>query len=354
MDDDKQSGESNDAKVTTSGGLELLIRFSRLFGLLAIGGTLAALIASYNWIADLAAQLRVQYLIMLLPALVLWTRRRQHSMVIVGGLAFAVNLWFVVPYVIPIAGQASTSLEDAGEGQSSIRLLLLNVLRTNQQLSETFNEVHSHDADFVFLMEVSPDWKPILENVRGAYPYQKHILREDYTGVAFLSKHPWLDIKVIDTNDANPPLDVSFPQLKGQSQPFCLIATHPLPPISPSLTTSRDTQLVALAEQCRESQPALLVGDFNLAPWSPRFQAILNAGELNDSALGYGLSPTLTPLPTVFGGLKVDHVLVTADVNVDSYHVISCAYSDHKMVIVNFNIAPEAMLPVSMKLSTTQ
>ena len=112
VDGNKQSGELKEPKAPTPGLLELPIRFTRLFGVIAIAGSLAAMVASYNWIADWAAQLRVQYLIMLLPALVLWTRRRQHRMLMAGGLAFAVNLWFVVPYVMPATGQASTPLED--------------------------------------------------------------------------------------------------------------------------------------------------------------------------------------------------------------------------------------------------
>ncbi len=353
VDNDKQSSQLDEATTTTRGFLELPIRFIRLFGFIAITGSLAALVASYNWLADWAAQLRVQYLIMLLPALVLWTRKRQHRILFAGGVAFALNLWSVIPYVIPITGLASKPMEDSGNRQSSIRLLVLNVLRTNKQLSETLNDVLSHDADFVFLMEVSPDWKSVLENVRNKYPHQKHILRDDYTGVALLSKNPWLDIKVINTDDANPPLDVSFPPMNGQSQPFRVIATHPLPPFGPSLTRSRDTQLVNLANRFREGQPGLLIGDFNLTPWSPRFRAILNEGKLTDAALGHGLSPTLTPLPTVFGGIKVDHVLVTGNVNIDSYQVSPCAHSDHQMLIVSFNIASKAMLRASPELNAT-
>jgi endonuclease/exonuclease/phosphatase (EEP) superfamily protein YafD len=135
--------------------------------------------------------------------------------------------------------------------------------------------------------------------------------------------------------------------MAGQSQPFQLIATHPLPPISPGLTASRDSQLLTLAERCRSNPPSLLVGDFNLAPWSPRFEPILKAGQLTDASLGYGLTPTLTPLPTLLGGLKVDHVLVSQDLTVRDYSVRPCRHSDHTIVIVDFRIESPPQPPDS-------
>jgi endonuclease/exonuclease/phosphatase (EEP) superfamily protein YafD len=324
-----------------------LIRFANLFGGIAVAGSSVAMVASYHWIADLASQLRVQYLIMLLPVMGIWVWTRYHKAAVVGGLAMGVNLWFIVPYFIPQDRVTSESIRNADVGQGHVRLLLLNVLRTNSQLKETLREVRTHNADLVFLMEVSPDWKPILESVRAEFPHQKQILRDDYTGVAFLSKYPWITAEVIDTEDANPPLEIRFSQMAGQSQPFQLIATHPLPPISPDLTASRDSQLSTLAERCRSNPPSLLVGDFNLAPWSPRFEPILKSGQLTDASLGYGLTPTLTPLPTLLGGLKVDHVLVSRDVTVRDYSVHACRHSDHTIVIVDFRIESTPQPPDS-------
>ena len=83
----------------------------------------------------------------------------------------------------------------------------------------------------------------------------------------------------------------------------------------------------------------LLVGDFNLTPWSPRFRQMVDAGRLQDASLGYGISPTLTPLPTLMGGLKVDHVLVNSGIVIRNYQLKPCAHSDHRLVTVDFTVA---------------
>ena len=198
-----------------------------------------------------------------------------------------------------------------------------------------FEEVLVENADFVYLMEVSPNWDRRLKDLVDRYPYQKRICRSDYTGVAFLSKHEWDQVEVVDTGDANPPLEITFSRLDRHGD-FRLIATHPLPPFGGPLTDSRDRQLVKLAERCHSSLPSLMVGDFNLTPWSPRFRRILQVGKLRDAALGFGVAPTLTPLPTLLGGMKVDHVLTHDDVAISDLRSEPSRYSDHCLVIVDF------------------
>ena len=324
-------------KVSTR--TSIVARLVNLFGWGSVFGTLLGFGASQYWIADIAAQFRVQYLCMLLPATALWMSRRRVKPLIVGGLALAVNLWPIIPYFVPPNRPAPTDSGIVRRGESSFRLVVLNVLRTNENFEATLEEVVDENADFIFLMEVQPAWKPQLEKLRDRYPYQKLLCRQDYTGVAFLSRHPWNDLEIVNVDDiGNPPIDITFPRLDSQLAGFRLIATHPLPPFGSRLTNSRDRQLNVLAKRFQSDQAALLVGDFNLTPWSPRFHHVLEAGQLRDASLGYGIRPTLAPLPTLMGGLKVDHVLVNNRVIIGDYRLNSDAHSDHRRLVVDFGI----------------
>ena len=248
------------------------------FGLVSIAGTLAAFSARQNWVADVLSQFGVQYLVLLIVATVAWAVKRSWKRLIVGVLMLIVNGWLVVPYFF--LPHSSGVQQDAKVAK--LRLLLLNVLRTNTEFESTLDDVLAEDADFVFLMEVSPEWKSLLKDLQHEYPHQKLICRNDYTGVAFLSKHAWDQLKIVDTNDANPPLELRFPTIDGQCSGFRLIATHPLPPFGQYLTDARDQQLQTLAQRCKSDPTSLLAGDFNLTAWSPRFYDVLQAGQLSD------------------------------------------------------------------------
>lgn len=317
----------------------VILRCIKFVGIIGLVGTLIAFAADQNWIADLATQLRVQYVLMLFPSLIVFARERRKGLAAAIVAALAINLSWIAPYFSTPDQLAWERQNPSGLTSDTIRVASFNVLRTNVELSETLNELLSEEPDIIFLMEVAPNWKPILERVRDQYPFQKLILRQDYTGVALLSKHEWQTLAVVDTMGANPPLDVRFSKIADQADGFRLIATHPLPPISSTLTASRDSQLKSLASRSTADKPTLLMGDFNLTPWSPRFSDILREGEMTNSALGYGISPTLTPLPTMFGGLMVDHVLVNRKIVVSNHLVKPSSFSDHEMVIVDLKIA---------------
>ncbi len=317
----------------------VILRILNLFGIIALVGTGLALFCESFWIADLAAQLRVQYVLLLIAALVPWGIRRSYRWGVLAVAALVLNLWPIVPYFFakPVAGNQSDFSGSAD--RKALRLLIFNVLRTNTAIETTLEEILREDADFVYLMEVAPIWKARLEALKDRYPFQKLICRDDYTGVAFLSRQAWESLEIVDTDDANPPLDVRFPALLGQATGFRMIVTHPLPPLGADLTAARDRQLITLARRLSPDEPCIMAGDFNLTPWTSRFAKILVAGQLQDSFLGLGIQPTLTPLPTLMGGLKVDHILVNQGVSVDRMRIGTSRYSDHAPVVMEFAIA---------------
>jgi len=103
----------------------------------------------------------------------------------------------------------------------------------------------------------------------------------------------------------------------------------------PTLQSKPDRQLKTLAERFVADRPNLLIGDFNLSPWSPRFSEILKAGNLIDKALGFGIGTTLAPLPTWLGGVKVDYVVADPSIRILDYRLTKSAHSDLKLVVVD-------------------
>ena len=314
--------------------LPIWMRLLRMFGVLAGLASVLALFAEYHWLADAVAHGRVQYLALLFLCLIWSLLARKHVMTTVIVLLMASNAYWILPYWMP----PLIAPDDRPNGDSrTYRLLVFNVLRTNEQHSKTFDEILRQDADFVFLSEVHEEWIEHFGRAKEMYPHQKVLAVPDYTGVAFLSKQPWSQLEVITLGAVrNPSLDITIEDSENTEGAIRLIGTHPLPPFGGRLTTSRDNQLLQLAERMKHQPRSLLFGDFNLSPWSPRFRKLLRQNNLTDASLGFGLAPTLTPLPTFLGGVKVDHVLKGEGIDVIDYRCIPAVGSDHQMIVFDF------------------
>ncbi len=323
----------------------LLVRLVRLSAAIAIIGTVVSFFAAHYWIADIVSNLSVQFFAMLIPAAIRALRQRHK-------VKFAVLLAFIsfhaiklTPYCLPLnRQQAGVSV-----GKSH-RLVIYNVLRTNEEFQQTLDTILSANADVLYLMEVQNAWEPYLKGVQDQYPYQKILAAPDYTGVALLSKHPWRELNVIALGYvSNPSIDAHIQFDQDENAELHLILTHPLPPFGNALTQSRDDQMISLAQRFRAGERRMLCGDFNLSPWSPRFAKLLQAGQLRDASLGFGLAPTLVPLPTWLGGVRVDHVLCNESVRVHDYQVQRTQNSDHAMVILDFSLLTTDVEPATVE-----
>ncbi|MBL8891799.1 MAG: endonuclease/exonuclease/phosphatase family protein [Planctomycetaceae bacterium] len=313
------------------------IKLIKLLGAIAILGSVVSGFANYHWVPDFISQATVQFAILLLPAMIVaWCQKR----VVVGSFCLVLLAWHlikIVPYyLVPTDGIVKTTDE------SILRLAVFNVLRTNEEFEATLESILATEADFMYLMEVQPKWRPYLEAIRDRYPYQE--VRDDYEylGVAFLSRKPWRELNVLQLGSvSNPSIDVRIPMDGAFTPDLHLIATHPLPPFGEVLTQSRDQQLATLIGRFQDGEAQILCGDFNLSPWSPRFARLCRQGGLLDASFGFGIAPTLTPLPTIMGGIKVDHILRNSMVRVHDYRVLPSAQSDHGVVVLDFSIPPD-------------
>ncbi len=325
------------AASSRSQGAKLLFKVIRLLGTIAVVGSALGLLAPFHWIPDIVSQLSVQFTFLLVTAAAMaWWQKR----ICLSFLCILLIGWHgakMVPYYLDPADGLETRRDVV-----VFRLAVFNVLRTNEQFAATLDSIRATDADFLYLMEVQPAWKPYLESLREQYPYQEVRTDPEYLGVAFLSKRPWRQIEVIDLGYvSNPSIDARIPTGDTSRPELRLIATHPLPPFGAALTSSRDEQLRTLVERFQDGEAQLLCGDFNLSPWSPRFEKLCRQGSLIDASLGFGLTPTLIPLPTILGGIKVDHVLRNEAIRVHDYQVLPTSHSDHGIVILDFSIAPQ-------------
>src|SRR5690606_33163560 len=118
-----------------------------------------------------------------------------------------------------------------------------------------------------------------------------------------------------------------------------LIGVHLRAPTDPRSAAERDRQLDALAALvARIDGPLVVAGDFNLTPYSPYFEDLVDATGLRDSRTGSGPGftwPSFFPLL----GVPIDHCLVSPDVHVAALRRLSAFGSDHYPIVVELALS---------------
>ena len=320
----------------------------RLFSILGLIATILALFGGNHWAADLFAQFKFQWAFGLLVLAVLFLLARRWWWVLICLIGFGVNGYPILPYFASASDIASSDAGAIEEPQSQLaspaRLLSLNVLTSNRKWDEVIDLIIEKSPDFVVLMEVDSTWEQVLLKGLGEYyPHVRFESRLDNFGIAYLSKQPWSRIEVFDSVTFGlPSIDVTYDKLGATVliKPLRIIGTHPIPPMSEANWNARNEQLFNVAGRFDQTTPNIMIGDFNLSPWSPNFSKVLEAGGLTDSSLGFGPSPTWYVFPTWVGGLKIDHALVNDFIVPVKLVVGPAVGSDHRPLILDFGIRP--------------
>jgi endonuclease/exonuclease/phosphatase (EEP) superfamily protein YafD len=111
---------------------------------------------------------------------------------------------------------------------------------------------------------------------------------------------------------------------------FRLYGAHLNWPVMPRTARVRNAQLQALGRELAECPHAcVVVGDFNVTPWSSHFRDVLKSPGVHDCAAGRGLLGTWSSdLPAVLR-IRIDQCLVAGAVSVADVRVGASAGSDH-------------------------
>ena len=302
--------------------------------MLAAASSILALGARGHWLMDLLANFRVQYALYLVVAALLFFLCRNSRWAVVTAVLAALNLWIISPYLVPSPRSAVVEKE-LGE---SFRLMNFNVLSSNRRHDDVITYLREKDADFVFLLEASPEWEPALKKLSDLYPHQKNEIQAGNFGIALLSKTPFQKVEVAEYTPLIASIDALV--LVGDKR-VRLIGAHPYPPINAKVCRLRNAHMQRLAESIAKETGAtktIVAGDFNMTPWSPHFVDFLSASQLEDSAKGRGVMPTWYALPLFSFGVPIDHICVSEGIHIEDRGVGPDLGSDHRAVWVDVRI----------------
>ncbi|MBD2099504.1 endonuclease/exonuclease/phosphatase family protein [Leptolyngbya sp. FACHB-261] len=325
------------ALVTRSLGLAL--------SLTIVGITLLSILSSRGWsrVLELASSFKLQYLLisLILTGLIAFTR--QKRLLLLACLCLGINAMEILPWYLPSRVEA--------RGASELRILLANVNTQNKSYDQVLSWVRREQPDVAVFIETSVAWVKQLNGLTDLLPYSFSRFKERNLGIAIFSKVP-LERPSINWFEAekNPGPSV-VANLRLQEQTLALIATHPLPPISPDFFQDRNRQLQAIAQYVRQLKtPVLLLGDLNLTMWSPYYRKFIGETGLRNARQGFGVLPswpsvtTYPQVPALLSSLlriPIDHCLLSPNLGVKTLRIGPEVGSDHLPLLINLLI-PQA------------
>ena len=303
-----------------------------LCGLAAVAGSVLGFFGAWGWFLDLFAHFRIQYFwgLLVIGVWLLLLRRRAWGVAL---LAFAVlNLAVILPFYL---GKP----QPRNHAAAPLRIMLINVNIQNGNHQNVIACIQAYDPDFIVLEEIGETWfNAVNTAIAASHPYHTVELRGDPFGIGLWSKHPFTATDILYCGSFGVPSILA--ELDTPHGRCAVLATHPVPPIGPAYSQSRNAQLAELASRIRDTQrlPLVFVGDLNATPWCAAFRDFVRQSGLRNASQGRGLYPTWPASFPSFLRIPIDHVLHTPDIEIISRQTGPRVGSDHRPVIVDFKL----------------
>lgn len=329
-------------------GGKVLRRRIRLLGLLLLyasvaGPAASTLLAEFGdrwWIADLFAHFRYHYALgaLLLALAAIFLGRR------VAGLA-AVGL--ILPQIWAVAAPPRTPVQEPAALLQPLRVMSMNVLVNNRRYDDVVGIVERKRPDILSLQEISKRWHPVVERLAVLLP---HVAPADWrtqpSDNILLSRFPIAESRIV----VPPNRHRAFAHVEAtvllNGRPIRVFAVHPPLPMDARHTATRQAHFDYYARAAAATDlPHLIVGDFNITPYSPRFRTLLRDGGLRYVHLGWDWprswpSESRGRFQRYVRGFPIDHILTSRHFSVLRARAVEDIGSDHYPVLADLLFRP--------------
>jgi len=319
--------------LATSIRQKIAKRFIAFTVLLLIATVLAAL-ASVYWFFELFGHFTPHYALAALlfaPALALLRAWRWAA------LACALMLWNGYPVARLLLQDTPATVVT----QNRFTVFHFNVNMSHEQPQRIVSHLlrNARDIDVVVLFEATTDFDTVLGAIKENFPHQIQHLQDSPFGIAIASKHAF-DLGAISREPSRffPHIEATI-KLPGRALPLALFAVHAPPPVSGELANDRNDKLAHIARKsaAQSAMTPVVVGDFNMTPWSPYFQRFIADSGLRDARTPRRFDHTW---PVTFDnanlGLAVDHSFAHPSLQLIKRVIGPDLGSDHLPVTVTF------------------
>lgn len=293
--------------------------------------SIIVVVFSQWWVFDLFSHFRIQYVLMgfLILPLLLWLKRYWVAAVVMISIVFhSFSLW---PYLQ--GSRVMASLEEPDH----MTVLFANVYYDEPDLNKVVSVVEVENPDVIIFAEVSENsFKSLLPMLQEKYPFSEHQEGEGAYDISYFSKQqPVLD-EFLYFSDENPSIYLEY---EWNGEKFNILGTHPHSPMAAKSTKDRDDHLIAALDYAASIQgPMLVIGDFNISQFSPKFPKLIKRTGFIDTQIEFGLQPSWHADNPPVLRIPIDQAVVNREVTVYDRYVAASTGSDHLPVVVKVGV----------------
>ncbi len=307
---------------------KFLLGVAEITAVLSFTGTILAFGEKYYWILGLFSNLRVQYFILLLISLIIFSIAKRKIYISIAVLGLIINAIYIYPASIN---------EEKQEYEEQITVATFNVYTGNKREKEVIDYVLKNNIDIILFLEINNRWNESLKAIKETFPYAVTRPREDNFGIVLYSKYPIIKEDIINLTDTLQGVPTIYAKVKLNNGDINVIGTHPLPPISKEYEYLRNEQLTKLAEFLKDKQKSsILMGDFNATPWSYYMLKFLDESNYQDSNPGI-FRATWNKYHPLFA-IPLDYIMTSKDIRIISHFIGNNIGSDHSLVKAKVSI----------------
>lgn len=260
---------------------------------------------------------------------------RYHPRASAAGLVFVA--WVALPFIS--FSKYITPKDNSCEPDACLTVIVANIYKSEAAMSRLADISAGLDPDLIALLEPPHSADPSV--YLNLFPRHEHIVHVDQSPrfsrasipLSLLSLQPFVSAssKIPDRTGLR-----SFIQadLDGAWQGIRIVTTHPHIPITAPGLNARNALLRAAGDAANESASFILMGDFNLTPWSPTFRA-LPGKRAGDPRFVQTWPVAWGPL-----GIPIDHIKVSDDLELVETQLLPPTGSDHRAILARFRYKP--------------
>jgi endonuclease/exonuclease/phosphatase (EEP) superfamily protein YafD len=315
-------------------GIRRIPKRFRILTILLLAVTVFSALGTFHWVLELFSHFKPYYAVVcLLCALALLLLQAWRWM----ALALVLALWNGYPVAQVLLQAKAPAVKTARQ----LTVFHFNVGRLHEQPSRvtSYLQRHAKAIDIAVLLEATTDFDTALDEIKELYPHQIRHLEDTPFGIVLLSKHPFtMDMISFIPTERYPHIEASI-KLPDRATTLAFYALHAPPPLSADMAAARNAKLDYIAREAAKKSAAtpIVVGDFNVTPWSPYFQSFVSASKLRDARNARHFDHTWpVTFDHAYVGLATDHSFAHPSLPLIKRVIGPDLGSDHMPVTVTF------------------
>jgi endonuclease/exonuclease/phosphatase (EEP) superfamily protein YafD len=245
---------------------------------------------------------------------------------------FGLNLIEILPWYLP-------NQQRVTDRSHTFKVMSFNICVDNTRSIAIVKSIRSVNPDLALVIEVTPLMMDNLNaELKSIFPYNFH---SPGGGMGLFSKLP-LQLPRGEKLSGSDATNI-VATIEQHNRKIKIIGTHPLVPVKADRFIQRNQHLQAIGNYLKNTKESIvLLGDFNLTPWSPYYRQLIKNTALQNTRLGFGTLPTWIRPATHFKypnwllpivNIPIDHIFVSKDLKVVHTYTGDSGNSDHAPLI---------------------